>query len=268
MNRSQAHHLLGLPPGASETDIKKAYRRLVKKRHPDINPDPGAQEQFVQLKQAFDCLLSEQDTEWLEVDEEAERYTRWRNEQRLHWRQQQEEKTRQRLQLLRKVYKVMNPVIAVYLLFVSLLVLDFTLPPIAYPEEVVEVHRVYESAGGRDRESIYQYEDIFFRDFSLRVSKKTGVVPPYGKATVYASPMLQTVRKAVIAEEGVALVLKPAYGIYATFGFLMPLALILGIVYYQLPMQGEGRLNVGLVLVFMAFFQLLLLNPFSFSLSF
>ena len=192
------------------------------------------------------------------MDEEAERYARWRNEQRLRWRQQQEEKTMQRLQLLRKVYKVLNPVIAVYLLFVAVLILDFTLPPIAHSEEVVEVHRVYESAGERSRESIYLYEDVFFRDFSLRVSKTTGVVPPYGKATVYASPILQTVRKAVIAEEGVALVLEPAYGIYSTFGFLMPLAFVLGIAYYQLPLQGEGRLNVGLVLIFMAFFQLLL----------
>lgn len=33
--------ILGLEPGASDLDIKKAYRRLSIQYHPDKNPDPG-----------------------------------------------------------------------------------------------------------------------------------------------------------------------------------------------------------------------------------
>lgn len=34
-------NILGLEPGASDSDIKKAYRRLSIQYHPDKNPDPG-----------------------------------------------------------------------------------------------------------------------------------------------------------------------------------------------------------------------------------
>jgi molecular chaperone DnaJ len=46
--------LLGLSKGASDTDIKKAYRRLVRELHPDVNPDAG--EQFAEVKLAYEVL--------------------------------------------------------------------------------------------------------------------------------------------------------------------------------------------------------------------
>jgi molecular chaperone DnaJ len=48
--------VLGLAPGASDSDIKKAYRRLARDLHPDVNPDPGAKERFQQVSQAYQAL--------------------------------------------------------------------------------------------------------------------------------------------------------------------------------------------------------------------
>ena len=48
---------LGLQRGASETDIKKAYRRLAKELHPDRNKDnPKASERFSEVAGAYDIL--------------------------------------------------------------------------------------------------------------------------------------------------------------------------------------------------------------------
>jgi DnaJ-class molecular chaperone len=50
--------VLGVPRGASEEDIRKAYRRLARKHHPDVNPnDPKAEERFKEISFASDVLL-------------------------------------------------------------------------------------------------------------------------------------------------------------------------------------------------------------------
>jgi len=49
--------VLGVPRGASEDDIKKAYRRLAKKLHPDLSPGNRANEQqFKEVTAAYDLL--------------------------------------------------------------------------------------------------------------------------------------------------------------------------------------------------------------------
>lgn len=52
------YKLLGLEKSASDREIKKAYRSLSKKYHPDKNPDDkGAQEKFVAVAEAYEALI-------------------------------------------------------------------------------------------------------------------------------------------------------------------------------------------------------------------
>ncbi|KAI9836781.1 MAG: hypothetical protein M1819_000946 [Sarea resinae] len=53
--------LLGIDKSASERDIKKAYRTLSKKYHPDKNPgDESAHQRFVEIAEAYDALSDEE----------------------------------------------------------------------------------------------------------------------------------------------------------------------------------------------------------------
>ncbi|MDI3512837.1 MAG: molecular chaperone DnaJ [Rhodocyclaceae bacterium] len=55
---SDAHALLGLQPGATTQQIKRAFRKLAMQWHPDRNPAPEAVEHFKLLRQAHDRLLA------------------------------------------------------------------------------------------------------------------------------------------------------------------------------------------------------------------
>ncbi|MEX5718954.1 molecular chaperone DnaJ [Geodermatophilus maliterrae] len=48
--------VLGLSRGASDAEIKKAYRRLARDLHPDVNPDPEAKERFQEVSRAYQAL--------------------------------------------------------------------------------------------------------------------------------------------------------------------------------------------------------------------
>jgi curved DNA-binding protein CbpA len=55
------YEILGVSRDASKEDMKRAYRRLARKYHPDVNKEPGAEDRFKEVNRAYE-VLSEPET--------------------------------------------------------------------------------------------------------------------------------------------------------------------------------------------------------------
>ena len=53
------YNILGIDKNASQDEIKKTYRKLVKKYHPDVNKSEDAEEKFKEIQEAYEILSDE-----------------------------------------------------------------------------------------------------------------------------------------------------------------------------------------------------------------
>jgi curved DNA-binding protein len=50
------YEVLGVPKNADQSEIQRAYRKLARQHHPDVNKDPSAEARFKEISEAYDVL--------------------------------------------------------------------------------------------------------------------------------------------------------------------------------------------------------------------
>ena len=86
------YNTLGIAPNATEDEIKKVYRSLAMRFHPDRNPAPGADARFKAVTKAYEILsdpvkreeYNQSVNHRIIIDAEAEAYQLWRSLFALH----------------------------------------------------------------------------------------------------------------------------------------------------------------------------------------
>ena len=54
------YQILGVPRNASQDEVQRAYRKLARQYHPDVNHDPGAEDRFKDISEAYNVLSDPQ----------------------------------------------------------------------------------------------------------------------------------------------------------------------------------------------------------------
>ncbi|QBE62683.1 DnaJ domain-containing protein [Pseudoduganella lutea] len=86
------YNVLGIAPNATEDEIKKVYRSLAMRFHPDRNPEPGADARFKAIVKAYEVLsdpakrdeYNQSLNHRIIIDPEEEAYQLWRSVFSLH----------------------------------------------------------------------------------------------------------------------------------------------------------------------------------------
>ena len=115
MQTGNPYKTLGLKAGASADEIRRAYRKLVKKYHPDRNPSASAAEQFIEIQSAYEQLTSGQITadpsaveqkykeRQAQYDQDLDAYKKQRAAAREKLRQQKEKEEAYKIAYLQKL---------------------------------------------------------------------------------------------------------------------------------------------------------------------
>ena len=77
MNLWDYYRVLGLRQGASDDEIKKAYRRKAMEFHPDRNQSPDAQEIFIRITEAYEYLTTHPHGRNISEEEVKRNYQAW-----------------------------------------------------------------------------------------------------------------------------------------------------------------------------------------------
>lgn len=60
MSKKDLYEVLGVSKDASDDEIKKAYRKMARQYHPDVNKEAGAEDKFKEAREAYDVLSDDQ----------------------------------------------------------------------------------------------------------------------------------------------------------------------------------------------------------------
>lgn len=256
--------ILELEPGATKNDIKKAYRRLSKIYHPDLNKSPEAHQKFIELTEAYTFLSQvgprpHQETVAYDYNPEVSEYELWREKAKARARYKAKEEAKLQRELIKKIFGLFRKCALGLIAFNLLLVLDFSLPHQKTTREVIYKAPMLNLKTGKLQRSSNSYDIIGFEDYELTVEKgKSENVYIGQKANIESTTMFDKPLTAKFNINGRAVQIGQVYNVYVVFWVLIPLTFLLLFLFQYRFKTLDTKLTLIIFMCFISGFQIYL----------
>lgn len=237
--------LLGLRDDASEKEIKKKYRTLVKKYHPDINPSADAHDKFLEIDEAYEYLTRKEapayesyQKEWVDPEVVA-RQERIRKARERAWKKRQEE-----LRRLNHVLSKLQYVIVVIGCVNVMLLVDSWLPNKTVEEEIVSIripgqeppYIPYAIDYELINDGVREFNTVLMKDHVMIIDRKSSF--PRSKHVTLSKSFLFGISESMMSDGAKTHVL---YSLYRIFGVILYIQVLSMGLFFYYPNKLEFR---------------------------
>lgn len=257
---------LGLQPGATKHDIKKAYRQMSKKYHPDINNSKDAKELFIEIAEAYNFLTNvgpnpHQEKVSYDYDPSVEEYKRRRERAREKAQQQAEVEAKLRQKMYQQLIVCFNITSAIVLFFNLILAADYFLPP---KEIKLTPDDIQEASARSRREGGYRGGfTLTFDDFQIYLPDDAFYIKKHKvNASVFSTPIMHTPLY-MLSNGRRNRIYKQTISLYVVFGPIILMVMGGSFMYFVLLKAPDPKVYIGMVLIVLFLIQLFINSRYS-----
>lgn len=233
---------LGLKPGASVDEVKKAYRQLAKKYHPDISENEHSRHEFIEITEAYKFLTdggpqARQEETLYDENPQRDYYEEMRRRARTFaFKRAQEEAARQQatLKVVFSRYKYFNYFVIIFNL---ILLLDYFTPSQEQRYMLYTVRETY--SGGVHRADLVDYEKG-----SLELPPGMASELNTDSITIHVSEIFNLLKFASFQKGEQQILLKPKITVYSVLKIFIPLCLFFAAILFMLPDYHVNKITV------------------------
>lgn len=199
---SYYHQILEIPVGSSPAEIKKAFRTLSKKYHPDINSSPDAQQKFMEVHEAYKFLTL--NPSWTgprpsssSSGSGSKRPSKEEMQQKRaqqYARKKAQEANRRERENVRKIVRGMKTVSYVVMVVAALVTVDYLLPRTEKKVDIIDFE--YSTYYRQGVFNVTEGTNQWFRiDYKIYLQMQDGETDPI---ILHTTPILGFMKKAEI----------------------------------------------------------------------
>lgn len=247
---------LELSEGATKSQIKKAYRKLSKKYHPDVSKDIDANAKFIAITEAYKFLsdvgprpttirASQQDYGY---DVHADTYHKWRKKAQEYAQKKSREAIRRQTESIKYILRIFNSITAIMLIFNISLEVDRHMTPIVSHERILSEELNFENIS---------YDVIEFEKHTMRFTpKEIKRFKKYTSGEIYSSAIYDIPMYVILKGQNVTKRFNQEFSAIGFFSIFIKIVFLCFILYQFVFKTLDTQLSLAIFMMFIYIFQL------------